>query len=87
MQTSPVVDPQSPETLSIADSNRSIRAGPATAQIAATNPAVMRVMRTQPGTSPLSFRASETRTLNLVNTSFPFPPAIDVWITRRSEWR
>lgn len=38
----------------MADVKRSVNVGPATAQITATNPAVIRVMSTQPGTSPLS---------------------------------
>ena len=41
-------------TRSIADSKTPLRAGPATAQMTTTNPAVMSVMRTQPGTSPRS---------------------------------
>ena len=41
-------------TRSIADSKTPLRAGPATAQMTTTKPAVMRVMRTQPGTSPRS---------------------------------
>src|SRR5690606_24320278 len=45
----------------MADVNRSVSVGPATAQMTATSPAVMSVMSTQPGTSPRSSNRAAAR--------------------------
>src|SRR5690606_38973003 len=50
--------PISPETLETASLKIPLRAGPAKPQISRTSPAVMRVTRTQPGTSPRSGSSS-----------------------------
>src|SRR5690606_7909931 len=53
-----VPSPQRPDTREIACSKRPVSAGPATAQIRTTSPAVIKVTRTHPGTSPRSSSAS-----------------------------
>ena len=62
---------QNPVTRSMACWNTALRAGPARPQMMMTRPAVMRVMSTQPGTSPRSSENEGSRFMRTILVGSP----------------